>query len=195
MTVEQASAGSNEKHMISKMKSTKVEVQERNNCESEPQVGEIITYNFTVHEEGNSHQPQNNTLINELHDVPEKDEVDSYGRISNKTSEQTISVSNENQFIQKILGSQYSLVLNSEIQENKLIAPNSEVLSSINSNKELKIGFKDEENEDITRLFECIERHCSVSDEIVDKKKDQDDSRNKGKLKVKENSDHTGSVL
>ncbi|XP_031784412.1 obscurin isoform X6 [Nasonia vitripennis] len=68
---EATMTGPNEKHTISKMTSTKVEVQELNSHDVGPQVEEIASYSYTIHEDDISSKPQNGMLVEEFSESEE----------------------------------------------------------------------------------------------------------------------------
>ena len=76
MTLGRASTGPDERHTISKMTSTKVEVQELNSPDIGPQVEEIASYSYVLQEEDVSSKPQNGMLIEEFSESEDKDNKD-----------------------------------------------------------------------------------------------------------------------
>ncbi|XP_011305282.1 muscle M-line assembly protein unc-89 isoform X2 [Fopius arisanus] len=75
---EATMTGPDERHTISKMKSTKVECQEIHT--DLPQVEEIASYNYTIHDDKNIHKPPNGILIEEYSDGEENRKKHSVNR-------------------------------------------------------------------------------------------------------------------
>lgn len=85
-TLERDSTGPDERHTISKMTSTKVEVQEANG----PQVEEIASYSYTIHEDEYSSKPQNGMLIEEFSES--EDNGKKNGKVENLLINRGISI-------------------------------------------------------------------------------------------------------